>query len=188
MIRRRFHATFHATVLAALAVACFAWPAAAADDDAALLKALPNAKHSLVQIIADVSKGGEVPIEAKYEMDKGKLLVGAYTAVKGIGIDAERNSFKEYNGVSTETNWKPKTEVFKDAEHLKRSAQYATLLSLTKVTLLSIATKAAADRPGTVFEIKPVIENGASLFAVRVAHDGTTTRLTYDLVTGARKS
>lgn len=184
MTKRRFCTA----ALAALAAAFFALPAAAADDAAALLKALPSAKHSLVQVITEVSKGGEVAIEAKYELEKGKLLVGAYTAVKGIGIDAERNSFKEYNGVSTDATWKPKTEVFKDAEHLKRSAQYATLLSLTKVTLLSIAAKAAADRPGTVFEIKPVIENGTPLFAVRVAHDGTMTKLTYDLVTGARKS
>jgi hypothetical protein len=45
--------------------------ARAEDDQAALLEALPEAKISLQQGIAQVAMGSEVATEAKYEMDKG---------------------------------------------------------------------------------------------------------------------
>ena len=126
--------------LAALAFVFLALPATAADykaeDYAALLKALPSAKHNLVEVIGEVTKGGEVAIEAKFELDKTDLMVGAYTSEKGLAADA----------------------------------------------------KAANDRPGTVFEIKALVENGAAIFSVLVAHDGTMSRVTYDLVTGSRKT
>ena len=178
--------------MAALAFVFLALPATAADykaeDYAALLKALPSAKHNLVEVIGEVTKGGEVAIEAKFEMDKTDLMVGAYTSEKGLAADAEHNVFKEYNGVSTGAAWKAEIEVFKDFGHIARSAQYHTLLSITKLKLLDIIAKAANDRPGTVFEIKALVENGAAIFSVLVAHDGTMSRVTYDLVTGSRKT
>lgn len=173
------------SAVAAVLFGVTALPVVAAEADVA--KQLSNAKHTLVQVLQEVSKNGEVPIEAKYEMDKDKLLVGAYTATKGLGVIPEKNEYKEYNGDSTGAAWKPEVEVFKDAEHLTRSASYATLMSMTKVSLLDIANKAATDGRGAVFEIKPVVENGTPVFAVMVAQNGTPTRLTYDLLTGARK-
>ena len=44
-------------------------------DQAALIKALGGAKLTLLQGIAQVAKGTEVPIEAKYEMAHGKLML-----------------------------------------------------------------------------------------------------------------
>lgn len=176
------------SALAGLALLAFALPAMAADDYGPLLKALPSAKHNLVEVIKEVTKGGEVPIQAKYEMDKNDLKVGAYTAAKGLAVEPEKNVFKEYNGVATGAAWKPETEVFKDAEHLTRSASYVTLMSMTKLTLLDIVNKAVAARPGIPFEIKAYVENGSPIFAVLVAHDGTMSRLTFDLVTGSRKT
>src|SRR5690349_13595699 len=64
-------------------------------------KNLPNAKHTLAEVVMTVTKGTEVPIEAKFEMHDGKLFVGAYTSAKGLGTAAESNSFKEYNGDAT---------------------------------------------------------------------------------------
>ena len=44
-------------------------------DQAALIKALDGAKLTLLQGIAQVAKGTEVPIEAKYQMVRGKLML-----------------------------------------------------------------------------------------------------------------
>jgi hypothetical protein len=62
-------------------------------NDAALIKAMGGAKHSLLQGIAQVAKGTEVPIEAKYEMADGKLMLSIYTSAKGFDTAAEDNSF-----------------------------------------------------------------------------------------------
>jgi hypothetical protein len=51
-------------------------------DQAALIKALGGGKLTLLQGIAQVAKGTEVPIEAKYEMAHGKLMLSIYTSSK----------------------------------------------------------------------------------------------------------
>src|SRR3984893_1435588 len=102
--------------------------------DEALLKALTGAKITLLQGIAQVAKGTEVPTEAKYERDKGKLALTVYTSAKGFDTPAEDNSFNEYGGDATAAAWKPDKEVFADLKHIARSAQYHTLLSMTKMT------------------------------------------------------
>jgi uncharacterized membrane protein YkoI len=157
-----------------------------AEDYAPLLKELPQAKHGLTDVISEVSKGPETAIKSKFEMEDGKLLVGVYPAEKGLGVDAENNVFKEYNGAASEAKWTPEEEVFKDFEHIARSAQYETLLSMTKLSLLDIIAKAQKDQPGTVFEVKPIVEDGRPIFSVMVAEDGNFHRLRYDLVSGTR--
>src|SRR5512136_3499522 len=111
--------------------------------DEALLKALPGAKITLLQGIAQVAKGSEVATEAKYEMDKGKLALTVYTSSKGFDTAAEDNAFNEYGGDATGAAWKPDKEVFADLKHIARSAQYHTLLSMTKVTIPAIIQKAS---------------------------------------------
>src|SRR5258707_13368517 len=71
---------------------------AAENADEVLVKALAGAKITLLQGIAQVAKGTEVPTEAKYEMDKGKLALTVYTSAKGFDTAAEDNSFNEYGG------------------------------------------------------------------------------------------
>jgi len=158
--------------------------AARADDaeQATLIKALAGAKISLQQGIAQVAKGTEVPTEAKYEMDKGKLALTVYTSAKGFGTAAEDNSFNEYGGEATAAAWAPKKEVFTDLKHIARSAQYHTLLSMTKVTIPAIIQKAAAQ--GTVFSVKEKIRNGRPVFEVMTAQGNNAKTTFYDLVTG----
>ena len=79
--------------LAVLGSSSAAWSEDA--NQAALIKALSGAKHSLLQGIAQVAKGTEVPIEAKYEMEDGKLMLSIYTSAKGFDTAAEDNSFNE---------------------------------------------------------------------------------------------
>ena len=101
-------------------------------NQAALLKAMSGAKVSLQQGIAQVAKGTEVPTEAKYEMEDGKLMLSIYTSAKGFNTPAEDNSFIEYSGDASAATWAPKKEVFADFKHIARSAQYHSLLSMTR--------------------------------------------------------
>src|SRR5262249_32734045 len=151
-------------------------------DQAALLKALGGAKLTLEQGIAQVAKGSEVPTEAKYEMEDGKLMLSVYTSAKGFDTPAEDNSFNEYGGEATAANWAPKKGVFTDLKHIARSAQYRTLLSMTKVTIPTIIKKAAAD--GTVFSVKENVRNGKPVFEVMTARGNTAKTTFYDLITG----
>jgi hypothetical protein len=154
----------------------------AESDEAALLKALPGAKTSILQGISQVAKGTEVPTEAKYEMEDGKLMLSVYTSAKGFGTAAEDNSFNEYGGEATAATWAPKKEVFTDLQHIARSAQYHTLLSMTKLTIPEIVRKASAD--GTVFSVKEKVRNGKPVFEVMTAKGNTAKTTYYDLVTG----
>src|SRR4051794_38267376 len=151
-------------------------------DQAALIKAISGAKISLLQGIAQVAKGTEVPTEAKYEMENGKLMLSVYTSAKGLDTAAEDNSFNEYGGDATTADWAPNKEVFTDLKHIARSAQYHTLLSMTKMTLPAIIQKASAQ--GTVFSVKEKIRSGKPVFEVMTAQGNTAKTTFYDLVTG----
>jgi hypothetical protein len=157
---------------------------AQADDaaDQTLIRALGGAKITLLQGISQVAKGTEVPTEAKYEMDKGKLALTVYTSAKGFDTAAEDNSFNEYGGDATATAWKPDKEVFADLKHIARSAQYHTLLSMTKMTIPAIIQKASS--LGTVFSVKEKVRNGKPVFEVMTAQGGTAKTTYYDLITG----
>jgi hypothetical protein len=151
-------------------------------NQAALIKAVGGAKISLQQGIAQVAKGTEVPTEAKYEMDDGKLMLSVYTSAKGFDTPAEDNSFNEYGGDASAATWTPKKEVFADLKHIARSAQYHTLLSMTKMTIPAILQKASAR--GTVFSVKEKVRNGKPVFEVMTAQGNNVKVTLYDLVTG----
>jgi hypothetical protein len=155
---------------------------AAESADEVLVKALAGAKITLLQGIAQVAKGAEVPTEAKYEMDKGKLSLSIYTSAKGFDTPAEDNSFNEYGGDATGAGWTPDKEVFADLKHIARSAQYHTLLSMTKVTIPAIIQKASAQ--GTVFSVKEKVRNGKPVFEVMTAQGGSAKATFYNLMTG----
>jgi len=155
---------------------------AAEGTDEALLKALPGAKITLLQGIAQVAKGAEVATEAKYEMDKGKLALTVYTSSKGFETAAEDNAFNEYGGDATGATWKPDKEVFADLKHIARSAQYHTLLSMTKQTIPAIIQKASPQ--GMVFSVKEKIRNGKPVFEVMTAQGAAAKTSFYDLMTG----
>jgi hypothetical protein len=158
--------------------------AARAQDaaDQTLIKALTGAKITLLQGIAQVAKGTEVPTEAKYEMDKGKLALTVYTSAKGFDTAPADNSFNEYGGDATAAMWKPDKEVFADLKHIARSAQYHTLLSMTKMTIPAIIQKASP--LGTVFSVKEKVRNGKPVFEVMTAQGGAAKTTYYDLMTG----
>ena len=151
-------------------------------DQAALIKALGDAKLTLLQGTAQVAKGTEVPIEAKYQMVHGKLMLSIYTSARGLDTAAEDNSFNEYIGDVTTATWTPKKEVFADLKHIARSAQYHALLSMTKVSIPTIIQKASAQ--GTVLSVKEKIRGGRPVFEVTVVQNSTIRPTFYDLATG----
>jgi hypothetical protein len=151
-------------------------------DQAALIKALPSAKHTLAQGIAQVAKGTEVPTEAKYEMSDGKLMLSIYTSAKSFDIAAEDNSFNEYIGDATSATWSPKKEVFADLKHIARSAQYHALLSMTKMAIPAIIQKASAQ--GTVLSVKEKVRGSKPVFEVMVVQGNTIKPTFYDLISG----
>jgi hypothetical protein len=165
--------------LATLGSSLAAW---SEEADQALIKAISGAKITLAQGIAQVAKGTEVPTEAKYEMEDGKLMLSVYTSAKGFDTAAENNSFNEYGGEATSGTWAPKKEVFTDLKHIARSAQYHTLLSMTKMTIPAIIQKASAD--GTVFSVKEKVRNGKPVFEVMTVKGNTAKTTFYDLMTG----
>ena len=171
------------TIAAGLMTLAGSFAAHSAENaDEVLIKALAGAKISLQQGIAQVARGTEVPTEAKYEMDKGKLALTVYTSGKGFDTAAEDNSFNEYGGDASAATWKPEKEVFADLKHIARSAQYHTLLSMTKMTIPAIIQKASP--LGTVFSVKEKIRNGKPVFEVMTAQGGAAKTTYYDLITG----
>jgi hypothetical protein len=151
-------------------------------DQAALIKALGDAKLTLLQGIAQVAKGTEVPIEAKYQIVHGKLMLSIYTSAKGFDTASEDNSFNEYIGDVTTATWTPKKDVFADLKHIARSAQYHTLLTMSRVSIPTIIQKASAQ--GTVLAVREKIRGGKPLFEVMVVQDNTIKPTFYDLATG----
>lgn len=151
-------------------------------DQAALVKAIGGAKVTLARGIAQVAKGTEVPTEAKYEMEDGKLMLSVYTSARGFETAAEDNSFNEYGGEATAANWAPKKEVFADLKHIARSAQYHTLLSMTKMTIPTIIQKASPQ--GTVISVKEKVRNGRPVFEVMTIQGNMVKTTFYDLMTG----
>jgi len=173
---------FMAIIAFGLATVASSYTAFAEGADQTLLRAIGGAKITLAQGIAQVAKGNEVPTEAKYEMEDGKLHLSVYTSAKSFDTAAEDNSFNEYGGDATTATWSPKKEVFADLKHIARSAQYHTLLSMTKVTIPAIIQKASAQ--GTVFSIKEKVRNGKPVFEVMTAQNNTAKTSYYDLMTG----
>jgi hypothetical protein len=169
---------------ATFALLVFATTQGAQDEEKALLKALPNSKLTLLDGIQQVSKAPETPISAKFELEDGKLSLSVYTAGKGLDVDAEHNVLQEYAGSPVTGAWKPEVEVFKDTEHVARSAQQLTLMALAGASLADVVKKAEKAQAGTVYSITPVLRGRKAQFVVLAAQNGHSVELAYDLQTG----
>ncbi len=145
-----------------------------------LIGKLVGSKHSLLEGIAQAEKENGLAISAKFEFEDGKLNLSVYTAKQGRGVDAEHNTLMELGGDASAAKWTPEAEVFKDKEHLTRSATHLTLMQLTK----SIE-KAAAAQKGTVYSAIPAVKAGKAVVNVLVAApDGKSVAVSIDVQTG----
>ena len=169
------------TVLAANA----AFAAEAEKDQAALIKALAQSKHSLTEGLRQSAKSPEAPISAKFEIDdKGKLSLSVYTVEKGLSTEAEGNVLKELSGSPEQAKWTPEVEVFKDIPHVARASQQLALMSISPFSLADIAAKAQQQHSGTVFSIKPAVRNRKPVFVVLEADKGKVVELVFGLLDG----
>jgi hypothetical protein len=156
-----------------------------AAEQAALLQALPKSKLNLADGLKQSTKGVEVPISAKFELDDNKhLSLSVYTAGKGLTVDSEHNVLKELSGSPEKTPWKPEAEVFKDLPHVARASEHLTLTAIAKHSLLDIALQAQKDHSGTVFSISPALHTRLPVFVVLVADKGKIAEYKYDAMTG----
>ena len=173
------------TILAAVAIFCLSGAAyAAGEDDANLLKNMPASRHSLVQAIQQIEKAGETPTAAKFEYEDGALHLAVYSSSKGVKLDAEHNVLKEFKGNPKQAAWSPKTEVFKDVEHISRAAEYHTLMEISPSPLREIALKAGS--AGTVLWVIPKVANGKPVFDVGVLASGKLQHLEFGLLDGKK--
>jgi hypothetical protein len=158
-------------------------PAFAADsgrDQAALVKALSQSKHSLMDGLRQATKPPEVPISAKFEFDDaGKLSLSIYTAEKGVSVDPEKNVLKELSGSPAQDKWTPEVEVFKDVPHVARASQQLTLMSISKLALVDIVAKAQKEHGGTVFSVAPMIRDRKPVFVMLVNDKGKVMEYDY---------
>lgn len=153
-------------------------------DQAALLQVLPKSKLSLADGLKQTTKGAEVPISAKFELDDNKQLsLSVYTAEKGLAVDSEHNVLKEFAGTPEKTPWAPEAEVFKDLPHVARASEHLTLTALAKRSLYDVVSQAQKDHPGTVLSITPAVQNKRPVFIVLVADNGKVTKYPYDAIT-----
>ncbi len=154
-------------------------------DTAKLLAVLPNAKLSLADGIKQATKGAEVPISGKFELDdNGKLSLSVYTAEKGLSVLPEKNVLKELAGSPEQAAWTPETEVFKDVEHVARSSQHLVLNALSQQSLLAVVEDASKHATGIVYSINPTLHGRKALFEVLVANKDKVSKLTYDIPSG----
>jgi hypothetical protein len=158
---------------------------AVGESEADLLKTLPASKHSLIQAIQQVSKMGETPTAAKFEYEDGALHLAVYSSAKGTKVDAEHTVLKEFKGDPQQAAWKPAVEVFKDVEHVSRSAEYHTLMELSPSALADIASKAEA--LGTVVWVIPMVAAGKPTFDVGVFSNGKLQHVRYGLLDGKKE-
>ena len=152
-------------------------------QDGDLLKALPTAKVSLRDGLQQLSKGSEVPVSAKFEIEDGVFQLSVYAAGKGLCVPADQNELKEYAGDPTVASWKPKTEVFADVEHAARSAQQMTLLAVSPCSLLDVLAKAEKEQAGVCYSVTPVLRDRKPRFRLLFADQGRSREVIYDAAT-----
>lgn len=159
---------------------------AAGSDEANLLKTLPASKHKLLDAIQQVSKGGETPTAAKFEYEDGDIHLAVYSSSKGTKMDAEHNVLKEHKGDPKQVAWKPEVEVFKDAEHISRAAEYHTLMEISPSSIADIAMKAQSEGDQVVWVI-PMVAAGKPVFDVGVVKGGKLSHVQFGLLDGKQK-
>ena len=176
--------TLGASALTVIMLASSLSLAGDAAEQGALLQALPKSKLSLADGLKQSSKGTEVPISAKFELDDNKQLsLSVYTAEKGLAVDSEHNVLKELAGNPEQTPWAPGVEVFKDLPHMARASEHLTVTALAKHSLYDVALQAQKDHSGTVVSITPAIQSRRPVFIVLVANKGKVAEYAYDAMT-----
>jgi len=142
-----------------LAVGFLAPTAHAAEDAAALAKALSGATVTLQQGLTASEREGK-PISGKYELEDGALQLSVYTAKSGkfteVIVDHTSGAIK-------------KAEEITDADDLKDAKEQNEAMGAAKVSLSSAAGQAATANTGySVVRAIPTIKSGHPVADIRL--------------------
>jgi predicted dienelactone hydrolase len=137
------------------------WPQAlrAADDPAALAKALADATVPLLQGLT-VSEREGTPVSGKYELEDGALQLSVYTAKDGkfseVIVDHKSGAIK-------------KSEAITDAEDLKDAREQKSAMDAAKVSLSGAITQAVAANAGyNAVKAVPTMKNGHPIADIKL--------------------
>jgi hypothetical protein len=136
------------------------------------LSILKQSKISMADALDQVEEKYGDLIEAKFELgDDGKLSLSIYPVGKGLGTDAERNTFFEAAGDPTGEKFSPSISQFDvpDFEHVTRSARDLTLVQCASLSLREAVEVAEWAMPdGFVFWAIPTIRDTRAGYGVYV--------------------
>jgi hypothetical protein len=147
--------------------------------DAKAVPLLDDAHVTLIKGIRQVEAKYGPAIEAKFELDdSGALSLSIYPAAKGLKPDAEFNVFEEASGSPLGSVWKPSLEVFKDREHLTRSAFDLTIMQQSKIGLATAVQRALTKQPGIAYWAIPALNGKKPVIGVYIrSNDGKSHHL-----------
>lgn len=181
---RRVLAAFVALSAASLAARSAGAGPVEANAHAAVLRALPSAKHSLLDGVRSASKDGAVAISARFEREDNGLRLSIHTARNGLAADAEYNLIEEHAGDPTAHEWRPSTRVVPDRAHVARASEQLTLMRLTKLSLADVIQKSSSVPGATVFSVTPILREGRGIFVLLAAVGEEVVTVSLDLVSG----
>jgi hypothetical protein len=153
-------------IAAVAAVSLGSQRAQAAEDAAALAKALSDARVSLEQGLTASEREGK-PISGKFEIEDGALQLSVYTAKDGkfseVIVDYKSAAIK-------------KAEPITDADDLKDAKKQDEAMNATKVPLSTATAQAVNANTGyRAVSAIPAIKNGHPVAEVRLT-SGTTVK------------
>ncbi|HEY7579949.1 MAG TPA: hypothetical protein VH855_20365 [Acetobacteraceae bacterium] len=152
------------TLAAVVAVSFGPRLAQAAEDVAALAKALPDATVSLEQGLRASEREGK-PISGKFELEDGALQLSVYTAKAGkfseVIVDHKSAAIK-------------KAEPITNAEDLKDAKEQEQAMNAAKASLSTATAQAVRENAGyRAVSVIPAVRSGHPVAEVRLTN-GTT--------------
>jgi hypothetical protein len=155
-------------------------------DPRAIAALLGNSKLSLLEGISYAEQTSGVTTSAKFEIDRGVLVLSIYTIPEGLGVTPEKATLTELAGDATLSPFKPEVKVFEDKAHIARASEHMVLFQLSKLTLKQVIEKAIRYRGGTPIDVRnPTVREGRAIAEV-VMIDGYNEpfTVTVDLLRG----
>jgi len=135
--------------------------AAEGDEQAALIKALGDAKVTLQQGLAASEQEGQ-PISAKFEVDKDKLQLSIYTSMAG--------KFSEVL-IDCSTGKIAKVDAIAEGEDLAAAKAQSSAMAKAKSSLRQVVDKAASESTGLrAVSVVPDMKDGHVMAAIALLH------------------
>jgi hypothetical protein len=159
-------------LLLAVAISGAVGTAAAADDPAALARALLPAKATLEAGLQTSEREGQ-PISGKFEIEDGKLQLSVYTIKNG--------AFSEIV-LDPMTGAIVKTEKITEGEDLKEAKEQSAAMATAKRSLRAATETALAANPGArAVSIIPAVKDGRPVGQITLLQSGAMKTITSPL-------